>query len=146
MTALINYSEVRTEAKLLPGRLRFRVPTKERDLFFFHTVQIDPGAHPGSYSVVSRVLIPVKGDRGMKLTHSHLYSAEDESERICTSATMAFAHAICRDTLILLLRSKLFGSEQLWVMPLLDVKWKRKFRIDLNLLYLKFSEKNKRSV
>ena len=34
MTALINYSEVRTEAKLLPGRLGFRVPAKAKGLFF----------------------------------------------------------------------------------------------------------------
>jgi len=31
--ALINDSEVRTKAKLLPGRLGFRVPAKARDLF-----------------------------------------------------------------------------------------------------------------
>ena len=30
----------------------------------------------------------MKGGRGMKLTHSHLYSAEDESEWICTSTTI----------------------------------------------------------
>ena len=58
----------------------------------------------------------------MKLTHSRLYSAEVESEWICTSATMVSAHGICRDTLILLLHSKLFSFMQLWAMLLLDVK------------------------
>ena len=51
MTALINYSEVRTEAKLLPGRLGFRFPAKAMDFFVLHTVQAVSEVHPGSYSV-----------------------------------------------------------------------------------------------
>jgi hypothetical protein len=52
MTALINHSEVRREAKLMHGRLGFlQVPAKAMDLFVFHTVQTDSGAHLGSYSV-----------------------------------------------------------------------------------------------
>lgn len=81
------------------------------DLFVLHAVQRDSGAIQALIQWVSLVLIPVKGGRGMKLTHSLQLSAEDESEWICTSANMVSAHGICRDNLILLMHSKLFSSK-----------------------------------
>jgi len=126
--------------------IRVSSPGKGKGSFFFlSSTNSRPtlGPNQALTQCVYRFLSPVKGSRGMKLTHSHLYNAEDESESICTSATI-YAHGIFKDTLLVLLYSKLFSAKQLWAMPLLDVKRRRKLMIDLNLLYLKFSGKNER--
>jgi len=149
MTALINYSEVRTEAKLLPGRLAFRDPAKARDLFvpFCSPHRTDQLWSP------SRILL--SGCPGFLVRWraavawnwpTHIYIVL--RMRVSGSAPPLpyTLHGIFRGTLILLLHSKLFSSKQLWAMLLLDVKWRRKLRIDLKLLYLKFSGKNEGSI
>jgi hypothetical protein len=77
----------------------------------------------------------------MKLTHSHLFSAEDDSGWICTSATIRL-----QGYFNLTISFKTFAAPSIVGYAAVGRQVKKATQDRPYLLYLKFSEKNERSI